>query len=191
METLSNRTRAGGRVEDVALLARVADGDRTALRDLYMAHAVAIMRFVRSRVRDDAEAADIVHDTMLNVWRSAGSFQGRSSVLGWMMSMARNKTVDHIRKHARVTLGAPDENLPDGDPDPEAALGAAQNAARLRNCVEALPERQRAAIHLAFFEDLTYAEIAGIEDVPEGTVKSRIYHAKQLLLRCLAQDGGK
>lgn len=99
--------------------------------------------------------------------------------------MARNKTVDHIRKQARVTLGAADEEIPDGDPDPETALGAAQDSARLRACVEQLPERQRSVIHLAYFEEMTCAAIADVEAVPEGTVKSRLYHAKQLLLRCL------
>ncbi len=179
------------RSADAALLARVAEGDMTAMKALYVAHADAVTRFVRSRVRDEAEAADIVHDTMLTVWRAAAGFQGRSSVLSWILSMARNKTVDHIRKQSRVTLGAVDETIPDGDPDPEAVLGATQDAARLRACVEELPERQRAVIHLAYFEDMTCGEIAGIEAVPEGTVKSRIYHAKQVLLRCLSRGAGK
>ncbi|MEM7488050.1 MAG: sigma-70 family RNA polymerase sigma factor [Pseudomonadota bacterium] len=175
------------RSTDAALLARVADGDMTAMKTLYVTHADSVTRFVRSRVRDQAEAADIVHDTMLTVWRAAAGFQGRSSVLSWILSMARNKTVDHIRKRSRITLGEADEDIPDGAPDPEAALGAAQDAARLRACVEELPERQRAVIHLAYYEDLTCAEIAGVEAVPEGTVKSRIYHAKQMLLRCLSK----
>lgn len=177
------------RPAEAVLLARVAEGDMTAMKALYMAHADAVTRFVRSRVRDEAEVADIVQDTMLTVWHAAAGFQGRSTVLSWILSMARNKTVDHIRKQARVTLGAPDEEIPDSDPDPEAALGAVQDAARLRACVEALPERQRAVVHLAYYEDMTLGEIAGIESVPEGTVKSRIYHAKQLLLRCLSRDG--
>ncbi|CTQ48577.1 Sigma-K factor [Jannaschia donghaensis] len=176
---------------DAVLLSRVAAGDMAAMRTLYMAHADAVRRFVRSRVHDEVEASDIVHDTMLSVWRAAGGFDGRASVLSWMFSVARNKTVDHIRKQARVTLGAPDEEIADGDPDPEAILGAAQDAARLRTCVEALPERQRAVIHLAYFEEMTCAAIADIEAIPEGTVKSRIYHAKQLLLRCLTRGPRK
>ncbi|KIT15065.1 RNA polymerase sigma factor [Jannaschia aquimarina] len=184
-EALSRQKRAN----DAALLSRVADGDTAAMKALYMAHADAVGRFVRARVRDDAEAADIVHDTMMSVWRGAAGFEGRSSVLSWILTLARNRTVDHIRKQARVTLGEPDDTIPDGDPDPEQVLGAAQDAERLRICVEKLPERQRAAIHLAFFQEMTCAEIAEVEDVPEGTVKSRIYHAKQLLMRCLSRGG--
>ncbi|MCK0167641.1 sigma-70 family RNA polymerase sigma factor [Jannaschia sp. S6380] len=175
------------RADDVALVSRVAGGDVAAMRALYMAHADAVARFVRSRVRDEAEVADIVHDTMLTVWRAAAGFEGRSGVLTWILSMARNRTVDHIRKQSRVTLGAPDETIPDGDPDPEAVLGAVQDGARLRACLAELPERQRAAIHLAYYQDMTCAEIADIEAVPEGTVKSRIHHAKRLLMRCLSK----
>ncbi|MDE4174867.1 RNA polymerase sigma factor [Phaeobacter sp. PT47_59] len=176
---------------DTTLLARVAQGDMVAMKALYMAHADAATRFVRARVRDDAEAADIVHDTMLSVWQGAAGFQGRANVRSWILSIARNKVVDHIRKQSRMTFAAPDEDIPDGDPDPEAVLAASQDAARMRACVGALPERQRAVIHLAFFEDLPLSEVAEVEAVPVGTVKSRIHHAKQMLMRCLSKGGLK
>lgn len=172
---------------EAALLERVAAGDMTAMKTLYMAHADAVRRFVLSRVRDEAEAADIVHDTMLKVWRGAAGFEGRSSVLSWILTLARNAAVDHVRKQGRVTLSEADETIPDGDPDPETVLGAVQDAARLRACVEDLPDRQRAAIHLAFYREMTCAEAARIERVAEGTIKSRIHHAKQLLMRCLSR----
>ncbi|MEL7278607.1 MAG: RNA polymerase sigma factor [Pseudomonadota bacterium] len=176
---------------DAALLARIEAGDMSAMKALYVAHSAAVHRFVRSRIRDEFEAADIVHETMLSVWRGASGFQHRSSVLSWILTLARNKTVDHLRKQSRVSLAEPDETIPDGDPDAETVLGAAQDAERVRACVSELPERQRSAVHLAFFQDLTCAQIAEIEDVPEGTVKTRIYHAKKLLMRCLARCGKK
>ncbi len=177
--------------QDVALLARVASGDMAAMKAVYMAHADAIARFVRSRVHDDAEVADIVHDTMLKVWRGAAGFEGRAAARSWILTLARNCTVDHIRKQARVSLGDTDETIPDDTPDPEAVLGAVQEATRLRNCVEKLPERQRAVVHLAFYEEMTFAQIARIESVPEGTVKSRIHYAKKLLMRCLSLGAQK
>jgi RNA polymerase sigma-70 factor (ECF subfamily) len=183
----SRRSQQSDRAAEAALLSRVAGGDVAAMRILYMTHADAVRRYVRSRVRDDAEAADIVHDTMLTVWRAAAGFEGRSSVLTWMLSMARNKIVDHLRKQSRMTLAPANEEVPDDDPDPEAVLAAAQDAARLRACLEELPERQRAAIHLAYYQEMTCAEIADVEAVAEGTVKSRIHHAKRLLMRCLSR----
>lgn len=172
-------------------MARIGQGDMAAMKALYEAHADAVARFVRPRVRDAAEADDIVHDTMLSVWRGAAGFQGRSSVRSWILTLARNKTVDHIRKQARVTLGDADETRADDAPDPETVIGAAQDAARLRVCLDKLPDRQRAVIHLAFYEEMTCAEVAVVENVPEGTVKSRIFHAKQSLMRCLSRGAVK
>lgn len=171
---------------DVALLARIANRDMAAMRALYLAHAEAVQRFVQARLRDRTEVADIVHETMLSAWRSAAGFEGRASVRAWLLSLARNKTVDHIRRQARVTLAEPDETVPLDEPDAAAAIAAAQDAARVRDCVAKLPERQRAVVHLAFFEELSYPEIAGIENVPVGTVKSRMFHARKLLLLCLS-----
>ena len=176
---------------DSALLARVAAGDRTALRALYEAHAEAVQRFVRTRLRDEVEAADIVHETMLSVWRGAAGFGQRSTVRAWILTLARNKLVDHVRKQSRLSLAEPDEAIPADDPDPEAVIAAAQDAGRVRACVETLSDRQRAVVHLAFFEDLSYPEIAAIENVPEGTVKTRMFHAKKLLMRCLSRTPGK
>lgn len=174
---------------DRVLMRRVADGDVDAMHSLYEAHSEAVWRFVRSRLRDEFEANDIVHETMLTVWRTAQSFQGRSGLRSWMFSIARNKVVDHLRKNGRVELKEADEELADDTPPAESVIAATQDAARLRSCLSKLGEAQRAAIHLSYFEELTYAEIAQIENVPEGTVKSRIFHAKQLLMRCLAKGG--
>ncbi|MEM7642854.1 MAG: sigma-70 family RNA polymerase sigma factor [Pseudomonadota bacterium] len=172
--------------DDQTLLARVAGGDMTAMRTLYERHSEAAHRFVQTRLHDHFEVADIVHNTMLDVWRSAGRFQGRSSVRSWILSIARNKTVDHIRKASRTDLAEPDDTLPDDGPDPESVVAAAQDAVRVQACIAKLGAAMRTAIHLAFFEDLTYGEIAQVENVPEGTIKTRIFHAKKLLMRCLS-----
>ncbi|MBO9472181.1 sigma-70 family RNA polymerase sigma factor [Shimia sp. R10_1] len=172
---------------DQALMARVTNGDVKAMRALYESHSEAVWRFVRSRLRDEFEANDIVHETMLTVWRTAERYQGRASLRSWMLSIARNKIVDHLRKHGRVDLREADTTVPDDTPNAEIIVAAAQDAARLRVCIEKLGQHQRAAIHLAYFEELTYDEIATVEQVPAGTVKSRIFHAKQLLMRCLTR----
>ena len=172
---------------EAGLFARVAAGEVDAMRAVYTAHAEAVRRFARSRLRDEMEPHDIVHETMLAVWRSAGSFEGRSSARTWILTLARNKIADHLRKASRVSLAEPDETVASDAPDAASVMAASQDAERLRACVGALPERQRAMVHLAFFEELSYREIARIESVAEGTVKSRIHHAKQLLMRCLSR----
>lgn len=171
--------------KDEDLLARIAQGDRSAMRVLYEKIAPVAQRFAMNYVSDAVEVADIVQNAMLDVWQTAHRFDNRSSARTWILSITRNKAIDHIRKTHRTVLAEPDEYIPDDTPSPEAILSAAQEGDRIRACISTLSESHRAAIHLAFFEELSYREIAVIENVPESTIKTRIYHAKKLLLRCV------
>ena len=170
---------------DRDLLRQVADGNQTALKQLYDAYASHLNSFVQTYLADPQEAADIVHEAMLDVWRTANRFKGRSTVKSWMFSIARNKAIDRNRKAARSVLGDVDTNIADDRPDPQKTLEAFQDAERVRICVEGLNDLQKSAIHLAFYEDFSYAQIAEIEGCPTGTVKTRIMAAKAALMRCL------
>ena len=174
--------------DEIGLVRRVAGGDETAMRVIYETHCDAVHRFVATRLKDPFEIADIVHSTMLDVWRLADRFEGRSSLRSWILTIARNKSVDHIRKYARVSTAEPDGTIPDETPDAHAILSAAQEAAIVRECISKLAPHHKAAIHLAFFDDLNYAQIGEIEGCPEGTVKTRIHHAKKLLMRCITRN---
>ncbi len=175
---------------DAGLMKRVTAGDKGAMQTVYLDHAADLTRFITARLGDPAEAADLVHETMMDVWRDAHRFEGRGSLRSWIFRIARNKTVDRVRKARRNVLTDEDPDVEDERPGPAALLAAAQNAERLATCIAHLSDRHKAVIHLAFFEDLTYEEIAEIEDCPVGTVKTRIFHAKKLLMYCLCQDGG-
>lgn len=168
-----------------ALLSRVAGKDRAAFEDLYKALETPVFRFIRSKMNDPFEAADILHDVFLEVWRSAARFEGRSSVKSWVFGIAYRKVIDVFRKNARVDLTDDFDEESDSDPNPEQCLAVAEDNAHLRYCLGTLKPEQRSAVHLAFFEDQSYREIATALEIPEGTVKTRIFHAKKLLLRCL------
>ncbi len=170
---------------DHDLLQKVATGDRLALRVLYERYSNNIGAFVSRWLGDPSEASDITHETMLEVWRSANRFQGRSSVKTWIFTIARNKAIDRNRKSARTVLKDADPEIEDQSPDPQAVTEAFQNAKQVRICVEKLSPAHKSAIHLAFYQDLSYVEIAEIEKRPVGTVKTRIMHAKKLLMHCL------
>ncbi len=171
--------------EQPDLISRIADGDETAMRTLYDTYSEPVYRFAKVWLADPFEASDIMHETMMEVWKSAARFGGRSSIKTWIFSIARNKSVDRNRKGGRTVLRDPDPNTMDDAPQPHAALETFQDAQRVRACVETLSPSHRSAIQLAFFEDLTYREIAELESCPAGTIKTRIMHAKKLLLRCL------
>ena len=172
---------------DAELLRRVAAGDQAAMKALYERHSASVFHFVRGRLGDAFEAADVMHEVFLDVWRMADRWEGRSSVKTWIFGIARNKAVDRVRRAVRTEVREPDETVADDSPNPERLAEAASDAARLRACVEALADHQRTAIRLAFFEDLSYPEIAEVEGVPVGTIKTRIHHAKKLLMRCLTR----
>jgi RNA polymerase sigma-70 factor (ECF subfamily) len=171
--------------DDADLVRRVGSGDRRAMRVLYDRYQHAVFAFAQARCGNPDLASDCVHDTMLDVWRTAGRFSGRSSVKTWLFAIARNKLVDILRKRGKLAFTGEVEDGPDPAPNPEAAAIAASDSARLHECVEGLSNPHRAAIRLAFLEDLTYPEVAEIEAVPVGTIKTRIHHAKQALMRCL------
>ncbi|CAD0186759.1 Sigma-K factor [Ruegeria sp. THAF57] len=169
-----------------ALLQAVAGGDKTALAGLYRALEKPVYRFIASKMNDPFEAGDILHEVFMEVWRSAGKFEGRSAVKTWVFGIAYRKTMDHFRKHKRIS---PSDDLPeqvDEGPDAVACLAAAQEAEHLRFCLEGLKADHRSAIELAFYEDMSYGEISRVVDAPENTIKTRIFHAKKLLLRCLS-----
>ena len=167
------------------LLARMAGGDRTAFAAFYKVLETPVYRFIASKLNDPHEAADILHDVFMNIWRSAGSFEGRSTVKTWVFGIAYRKTMDHFRKHSRLDVTDEIGETADDRPDAVACLAAAQEAEHLRYCLDTLKPQHKSAVELAFFEDMTYGQIAEAADVPEGTVKTRIFHAKKLLLRCL------
>ena len=171
---------------DTALIERVAQGDKDAMRALYDSHAPGLRRFITRWIANENDASDVLHDAMIDIWRTAERFAGRSSVKSWMFSIARNKAIDRNRKGVRTVFGEPDLDTKDDAPQPEELMSAFQDAVQVRSCIDKLSPPQKAAIHLAFFEDLTYQEIADIEGCPVGTVKTRIMHAKKQLLRCLS-----
>lgn len=175
-------------MQDADLLELIGRGDRAAMRLLYERHQAGLYNFICARLGDAFEAADVMQDAFLEVWRAADRFQGNSSVKTWLYGIARNKAVDRIRGSQRVTMvDRADETLADDSPSPLAVIEAAGDAARLRTCLEKLSPAQRSTVRLAFYEDLTYPEVAAVEGIPVGTVKTRIFHAKQALMRCLTR----
>lgn len=168
------------------LITRIGQGDRQALAELYRALEKPVYRFILSRMNDPFAAADILHDVFIDVWRGAGKFEGRSKVQTWIMGIAYRKVIDQHRKGARVKVTDDIPETADGSPDAESCLAAGQEAEHVRHCLGTLKDDQRIAITMAFFQDMAYGDIAQAVGVPEGTIKTRIFHAKKLLMRCLS-----
>lgn len=177
------------------LLREVASGDESSLEAFYTLFETTVYRFALSRLNDSHAAADILNEVMMEVWKSAGRFKGQSRVSTWLLGITHHKAIDYIRKQARHSAEELDENMAanmvdNSDIDLAQVMVTVQDAEILQQCVQGLPDNHREVIHLAFFEDLGYEEIAAIVDCPQGTVKSRVYHAKSMLKNCLSTVAG-
>jgi RNA polymerase sigma-70 factor (ECF subfamily) len=172
------KSKAAEMSEDQDLLKRVASGDKAAMGVLFERYQRPLYAFLRNRGADVQSADDAVQDAMLNVWRTAGRYSGTASVKTWLFTIGRNKLIDRLRKNAKLRFV---DEVPEGiddAPDAEAVLISSGDAARVQACLEKLKPMHLSIMRLAFFEDLTYPEISSLEDIPEGTVKTRAYHAK-------------
>ena len=169
------------------LIARIAEGDRKAFDAFYRALEPRLHSFIASKAVDPLEAADILNETFCEVWRSARKFEGRSKPATWVFSIAYHKTIDHFRvmkPGSRESLEGIE--IVDESADQIAALAALEEGDHLHACLSTLKPEFRAVIELAFFEDMSSREIAQVVSCPEGTVRSRIYYAKEALRHCLA-----
>lgn len=177
-------------LSDEALLARIGAGDQTALKALYARHSVKVFRFAARLLRDDARAEDIVSDVFIDVWKTAARFEGRSAVGTWLLTIARNKAISAMRRNRDQEL---DEEaagqIADDSDTPETRMQKRGKSALLRQCIDRLSPEHREVIDLVYYHEKSVEEVAAIVGIPEGTVKTRMFHARKRLSE-LAQAVG-
>lgn len=184
LQTMKHEEPAGELSE---MLRAVAGGDAEALAELYRRLESSIYAFAVSRLGDPEQAAEVLHEVMLGVWRKADTFRGRSRPLTWVLGIARHKILDAQRRSRRWRPEPPpDKDVPDSTATPSERLRRGERRDAVRDALAALSEDHREVIHLAFYQDLSYPEISRLLGVPEGTVKTRVFHAKKAMRRRLA-----
>ena len=167
---------------DETLLAQVAKGDQAALRALYARHATRIFRYAGRMLRDESKGEDIVSVVFIDVWRHAGRFEGRSAVSTWLLSIARNKAISVLRRSRDQELDEEAaEEIVDEDDNPEVQEQKRSKSDRLRACIQRLSPEHREVIDLVYYHDKSVEEVATIVGIPEGTVKTRMFHARKRL----------
>lgn len=167
---------------DEALLAAVSRGEQDALRALYDRHAAAMLRLVRRMTARTGGAEEVLQETWLAVWSSAGGFRGDSPARGWLFGVAKRQALTHVRR-TRPTPVELDEADEPADPVGDVESAVLDRIARdeLAAAVRSLPEHLREVLLLVLADDLSYPEVAATLGIPVGTVKSRMSHARRRL----------
>lgn len=177
-----------------ALLARVVERDERAFAALYDATASRVQGLVRRIVRIPALAEEVVEDAYWQVWRQAPRYEaGRGRVLTWLLSIARSRAIDALRRDERHEH---DELAADASAEPAAAgapaeelIEASRGAQRVHEALARLDARSRQLVALAFLRGLTHDEIAAQTGMPLGSVKSLIRRALLRLRELIEQPG--
>ena len=169
----------GSTERDAALLARIEAGDDRALAEVYDDHAGLVFGIARRVTRDEQLACDVSQEVFAFLWQLPERVDlTKGSLRGFLAVLAHRRAVDEVRRserHARTPASLVLDDQGDGpERDVVEAAATAWRANRLREVIEALPADQRTALHLAYFDGLTYRQVADVLGIPEGTAKSRL-----------------
>jgi RNA polymerase sigma-70 factor (ECF subfamily) len=183
------RTKAEGQNEAV-LLQRVAGGDRDAFAELYRRLQRPLFGYLMKLVRDREMVEDVLNETLMEVWRQAARFEGRSSVNTWVFSIAHHRAVSKLRKKRETSL---DEEqaaaIEDEGPTPDVKAESSDMSRLLGRLMEKLSFEHREILHLAYYQEFSVQEIADALDLPPNTVKTRMFYARQRLKVLLRESG--
>jgi RNA polymerase sigma-70 factor (ECF subfamily) len=175
---------------DEALIARVAKGDRQALKLLYGRHHVKVYRFALRLMNDEAAAEDVVSDVFLAVWRRAGRFEGRAQVSTWLFGIARHKVLSRLRARTNDPLDDEvAESIEDPADNPEVIMQKEQRRMLLQDCLSRLSATHREIVDLVYYHGKKIEEAASILGVPLNTVKTRMFYARKRIGELIAARG--
>lgn len=174
------------------LVMRAAGGDTHAFEALYQLYEKRVYHYICTFVRDRSLAEEVVGEVMLAVWRGACHFANQSRVSTWIFGIARHKALDAVRRsgrpdHKAVTIDdLPD--LPSQQETPIEQIQREQLATVMRQALCALSPEHQEVLRLVFYEELPYEDIALLLGIPENTVKTRVFYAKQQLKRQITRS---
>ncbi len=175
---------------DADLIARVAAGDHGAVRELVDRHLPKMIAVARRMLGTQEDAEEVAQEVFLRVWRHAGNWvPGKAEFATWMHRVALNLCYDRLRKKREVAMDVVPECV-DGAPTPAQALHDAQVARQVGRAMQELPDRQRSAIVLCHYQNLSNIEAAAIMDISIEALESLLSRGRRgLKARLLAESG--
>jgi RNA polymerase sigma-70 factor, ECF subfamily len=176
------------RQSDENLIRAIGTGSQTAMRTLYGRHHIRVYRFITRIVLDIGCAEDLVSEVFLSVWRQASTFENRSQVSTWILSIARFKALTALsRRQAGQLDEAATEMVADTADTPEQTVLRTDRNAQLRGRITQMSREHREVIDLVYYHDKSVEEVAEIIHLPKNTVKTRMFYARKGLARLLSK----
>ena len=190
---------------DEELVRGVIDGRQEDFAVLFQRYRAEVRRHLQRIHRDDEDAADVTQEVFLRLWHRAGQWRGEGTLLGWLLRIATNLALNHLRSVRRrreqplepvLDLEGEEEDgrVPEWMIDastlpPDEILDLAERRRLLRGLVTRLPEDRRRVIRLVYDGHMDTRQAASELGIPEGTVKSRIHHARKEIARSWRELG--
>lgn len=178
-----------------SLIKQAIAGDQKAYQELFESHKQAIFHIIVKIVRNTEEAQDLVQETFIKAFGSLKSYNPTYRFTTWLYKIAANSSIDYIRKRKLQTYsldqpldtkdGQVNIEVADMSYHPERDFSAKQQNVSITEAIESLPDKYREVIIKRHQEDKSYEEIAQLLHVPVGTVKARIFRARELLKKRL------
>lgn len=161
---------------DVELVFEVKQGDKRSFSELVQRHQRGLLRLTMRFTREQALAEDVVQDSFIKAYQKIHLFEGRSSFKSWLFQIAMNTAKNRFRERQMNQVQIEDLRM-GVDADAETDLLKSDVKNRIRFEIDKLPEKQRTALSLRVFEDLSFKEIAVIMNCPYDTAKANYRHA--------------
>jgi RNA polymerase sigma-70 factor (ECF subfamily) len=172
--------------DDNALVLAIRSGDQSAMATLYDRYSSVVYSVALRVLGDTGAAEDILQDVFMQLWRKPGAFDASRGNLGaWLAVITRNRSIDLLRK--RRPEGDFENVVLSVEPDLATEADRSRAAEKVRAVLAAMPDTQRKALELAYFEGLTHTEIAAKTGEPLGTIKTRIRAGLLALRKAFAQ----
>jgi RNA polymerase sigma-70 factor (ECF subfamily) len=171
------------------LLEAVSQGDQAAFERIYHEYEKRVYQYVGTLLNNSSLAEDVVGETMMAVWRGAGTFSGTSRVSTWILGIARHKAMDALRKLVAQQREIDLEHAAEvADPrkQPCEELQRKQLEGVVGRALATLTQQHQEILRLVFYEELSYEDIGQMLSIPINTVKTRVYYAKEQLRKQLS-----
>ncbi len=173
------------------LIERALQGDQKAYTDIVARFREQIYHFIFRMVKDKAQAEDLTQETFIKAFRALASFNSNYAFSTWLYKIAANNCIDYFRKKKLATTsidtpikakdGELQRDFPDREQGPESELISKEQTNQIQSAIDSLPPKYKQAIMLRHSQDKSYEEISKELDIPLGTVKVRIFRAREML----------